>query len=111
VGGAVVHTQSYRGIEMNKWQQEAEQLAAQVLEAPSRVVGGKDQPQVSLSASVKDDRALLSLTHLSADADCTVSVDLRGRDASVLRARVLTGESTTSFNDAVHAVRVAPVAL
>src|SRR5690606_17666794 len=110
-GDALVLTPTYHVFEMNKGHQDAEQLAAHVLEAPSRVVGGTDLPLVSLSASVKDDRALLSLTHLSADADCAVNVDLRGRDARVLRARVLTGESTTSFNDAVHAVRVAPVAL
>jgi alpha-N-arabinofuranosidase len=110
-GDALVLTPTYHVFEMNKGHQDAEQLAAHVLEAPSRVVGGKDLPLVSLSASVKDDRALLSLTHLSADADCTVSVDLRGRDARVLRARVLTGESTTSFNDAENTDRVAPVPL
>jgi len=110
-GENMVLTPTYHVFEMNKGHQDAEQLVTHVLDAPSRSVGGEELPLLSMSASVKDDRALLSLTHLSADADCTVSVDLRGRDASVLRARVLTGESTTSFNDAEHADRVAPVAL
>lgn len=66
---------------------------------------------LSLSASVKDRTALISLTHLSAHDELDVSIDLRGRAASVARARVLTAETASDFNDPSAPDRVAPVPL
>ena len=110
-GERMVLTPTYHVFEMNKGHQDADQLVTHVLDAPARGVGTDALELLSMSASTKENRALISLTHLSADEDCAVRVDLRGRDANVLRARVLTGESTTSFNDADHSDRVAPVTL
>jgi len=87
------------------------QLGAHVLEVPSETVGDEDLPLLSLSASVKDETALVSLTHLSAHDDLDVRIDLRGRAATVVRARVLTAESASDFNDPSAPDRVAPVSL
>jgi len=64
-----------------------------------------------MSASTSEETALISLSHLAVDADCTVSIDLRGRGATVSRARVLTGDDASAFNDAATPDRVAPRAL
>jgi alpha-N-arabinofuranosidase len=71
-------------------------------------VGDEELPLLSFSASVKDNRALVSLTHLAAHDDLDVSIDLRGRAASVARARVLSAESASAFNDPSAPDRVAP---
>lgn len=107
-GEQMVLTPTYHVFEMNKGHQDAQQLVTHLLETPSQTVRSQEFPLVSMSASTKDGNALLSLTHMSTDEDCTVSIDLRGRGASVARARVLTGESTSDFNDADDPERVAP---
>lgn len=110
-GDRMVLTPTYHVFEMNKGHQDAVQLATHVLETPSVEVRGTELPLLSFSASAKDDTALVSLTNVSEDAALDLSLDLRGRGATVRRARVLTGESTASFNDPDAPSRVAPTEL
>lgn len=111
-GESLVLTPTYHVFEMNKGHQDALQLGAHVLEVPSETVGDEDLPLLSLSASVTDETALVSsLTDLSAHDDLDVRIDLRGRAATVVRARVLTAESASDFNDPSAPDRVAPVSL
>ncbi|GAA1541455.1 alpha-N-arabinofuranosidase [Microbacterium ginsengiterrae] len=107
-GDRMVLTPTYHVFEMNKGHQDARRLVSHLVEAPSTTVEGTPLDLVSLSASTKDDSALISVSHLSADADCTVTVDLRGRRADVRRARVLTGGSAADFNDVDAPDRVSP---
>ncbi|MFL2000305.1 alpha-N-arabinofuranosidase [Microbacterium sp. A1-JK] len=107
-GENLVLTPTYHVFEMNKGHQDAAGLPVHVLETPTTTVRGDDLDLVSISASTRDDTALVSMTHLSADAPCTVRLDLRGRAASVVRARVLTGDTASSFNDVEGPERVAP---
>ncbi|WP_067166152.1 alpha-N-arabinofuranosidase [Microbacterium sp. TNHR37B] len=110
-GDAMVLTPTYHVFEMNKGHQDAQSLPVHVLETPSTTARGAELPLVSSSASTKDGKALLSLTHLGAESDLDVSVDLRGRGARVARARVLTGDSTAAFNDVDTPEAVAPAPL
>jgi len=107
-GESLVLTPTYHVFEMNKGHQDALSIPAHVIDAPSATARGGQFPLVSMSASTKDDTALISLTHLSVDSACTVSVDLRGRAATVSRARVLSGDSATDHNDPMAPDRVAP---
>ncbi len=107
-GEHMVLTPTYHVFEMNKGHQDATQLTTHLIENPTKDVRGQSLPLVSMSASTKDGAALLSLTHLDAEVDCTLSIDLRGRHAEVVRARVLTGESSAEFNDVDAPDRVSP---
>lgn len=107
-GEHMVLTPTYHVFEMNKGHQDATQLTAHLIESPAKDVRGQSLPLVSMSASTKDSTALLSLTHLDAEQDCALSIDLRGRPAELVRARVLTGESSAEFNDVGAPDRVAP---
>jgi len=110
-GDRLVLTPTYHVFEMNKGHQDALQLTAHVRDLPTTRVRGEALPLISMSASTREETALISLSHLAVDADCTVSIDLRGRGATVSRARVLTGDDASAFNDAATPDRVAPRAL
>ena len=107
-GDRLVLTPTYHVFEMNKGHQDAVQLSSHVIEAPSTEVEGEPLPLLSMSASTKDGGALLSLTHLSVDEELDVRVDLRGREARVRRARVLTGDTVGAFNEPDTSGRVTP---
>jgi len=106
--GALVLTPTYHVFEMNRGHHDATALAAHVLQAPA---AADDVPGLSVSASTRDDGALVSLSNLSLDASLEVQVDLRGRSASVRRARVLTGADASSHNTPETPDAVAPAAL
>jgi alpha-N-arabinofuranosidase len=114
-GDRLVLTPTYHVFEMNTGHQDADSLATHVRDVPTRTVRGQELAMLSMSASVRStdagDTALVSLSHLDADEECTVRVDLRGRAARVTRARVLTGDTAAAFNDADAPDRVAPRAL
>ena len=110
-GESMVLTPTYHVFEMNKGHQDALQLVSHALDVPAIEVGGEQLPLLSFSASAKDDTALVSLTNLSADAPLDVAIDLRGRPASIVRARVLTGEDSSAYNDTDSPTNVAPAAL
>ena len=107
-GERMVLTPTYHVFEMNKGHQDALALTPHLVSSPAVAVRGEEMPTVSMSASTRDGSALISVTHLSADAACEVTIDLRGAHASVTRARVLTGADPGSFNDADEPDRVEP---
>ena len=106
--GAMVLTPTYHVFEMNRGHHDATALAAHVLSAP---VVADDVPGLSVSASTRDDSALVSLSNLSVDAPLEVQVDMRGRGASVRRARVLTGTDAAAHNTPDNPGAVAPASL
>lgn len=107
-GDHLVLTPTYHVFEMNKGHQDALRLRSHLRNTPTTRVGERELPMLSMSASARDDSALISLSHLDLDSDCTVQIDLRGRDARVLKARVLTADAATAHNDPVTPERVAP---
>ncbi|MBD3943222.1 alpha-N-arabinofuranosidase [Microbacterium sp. NEAU-LLC] len=106
--GAMVLTPTYHVFEMNRGHHDATALAAHVLQTPT---AAGDVPGLSVSASTRDDGALVSLSNLSIDQALHVQVDLRGRGASVRRARVLTGADAAAHNTPEAPDAVAPVEL
>jgi len=114
--GGLVLTPTYHVYEMNVGHHDAALAPSYVLGAPVAAVGEEELPLLSLSASTRHtpegSSALLSLTHLGIDGALPVSVDLRGRQAVVARARVLTGSDAQAHNtpDAPDAVAPVPLA-
>jgi alpha-N-arabinofuranosidase len=106
--GSMVLTPTYHVFEMNRGHHDAAALATHVLEAPTVADG---VPGLSASASTRDGSALVSLSNLSATEALEVRVDLRGRAATVRRARVLAGADASSHNTPEAPDAVAPVAL
>jgi len=107
--GALVLTPSYHVFAMNVGHHDAASLVAHVL-APDarREVDGKELPLLSASASTKDGTALVSLSNLDAEEARTVVLDLRGRDVTGHRARVLTAPTLQTHNTPAHPDAVAP---
>ncbi len=107
-GENLVLTPTYHVFEMNKGHQDAESVPVHVLEAAE--VPGGDAPvsALSTSASVHGDTALVSLTNLDAARGMSLTMDLRGRAATVRRARVLSADSTSAHNTPETPTRVAP---
>jgi alpha-N-arabinofuranosidase len=75
-----------------------------------RTVGDRELQTVSVSASRKDGRALISLTNLDAELPIEVELDLRGGQVLGTSARILTAESLTSHNTPAAAPAVAVAA-
>ncbi len=109
--GGLVLTPTYHVFEMNKGHQGATHVPTNVIEGPTVGVGASHVPVVSLSASTSGESALVSLTNASIDEDLDLRIHLRGRSATVERARVLSGESPAAYNTAADPSAVAPVAL
>ncbi|WP_194397373.1 alpha-N-arabinofuranosidase [Microbacterium atlanticum] len=106
--GAMVLTPTYHVFEMNRGHHDATALAAHVLSAPTVADG---VPGLSISASTTDGSALVSLSNLSHEAALDVRVDLRGRAATVRRARVLTGTDAAAHNTPEAPDAVSPTPL
>ncbi|GAA0921201.1 alpha-L-arabinofuranosidase C-terminal domain-containing protein [Virgisporangium ochraceum] len=103
--GTLIRTPTYHVFEMNVGHHDARALAVHFRDGvPNR--DGLDL--VSASASTQNDTALVSLTNLDAEAPRTVLLDLRGREVSAHRARVLTGSHLQAHNTADAPDAVAP---
>jgi len=78
-GDAMILTPTYHVFEMNKGHHDAAALDVH-LAAPgaSRKIGDHTLQTLSLTASTKDGRALISLTNLEAEAAQRVELDVRG---------------------------------
>jgi len=109
--GGLVLTPTYHVYEMNVGHHDADALAAHTIDVPTVGVDGVVLPALSLSASTKDGGALLSLTHVGVDGPLPVEIDLRGRAATVVRARVLTGVDAAAHNTPEEPDAVSPVPL
>ncbi|WP_116952002.1 alpha-N-arabinofuranosidase [Jiangella endophytica] len=99
--GALVLTPTYHVFAMNTAHHDAASLAVH-LDAPDarRDVGITTLETLSVSASTKDDTALVSLTNLDADEPATVLLDLRGRTVTTHSARILTAAKLQDHNTA-----------
>lgn len=109
--GGLVLTPTYHVFEMNAGHQDANRLPVHILDAPSVTSGDAEVPGLSMSASVRDGKALISLTHTRLEGPLGVAIDLRGREASVKRARVLKAPTVRDTNDHESPHRVEPQAL
>jgi alpha-N-arabinofuranosidase len=98
-GEQMILTPTYHVFEMNRGHHDAASLAVYLTSpAPTKDVAGRDLRTLSMSASVKDGRALLSMTNLDDTAGQTVRIDLRGAEADVVGARLLTAPRLQEHN-------------
>jgi alpha-N-arabinofuranosidase len=108
----LVLTPTYHVFEMNKGHQDAASVPVHVVEKPDAVAVGDDRlDPLSVSASTKDGRTLVSMSNLALDTDTTVRLDLRGRAVTAVRARILTADKPQSHNTATAPDAVAPADL
>ncbi|MFI7706866.1 alpha-N-arabinofuranosidase [Nonomuraea sp. NPDC049480] len=107
--GALVLTPTYHVFEMNKGHQDAASLRVDLLsDVPAREVGTDTLATVSLSASRKDDRMLISLSNLDAADAADVELDLRGGRVEEVTSRILTAGSLQTCNTPETPAAVAP---
>ena len=109
--GTMVLTPTYWVLWMSKDHQDAERLDVRwVDETPAHRDGGRPVPLVSVSASRKDGRVLVSLTNLDAEQERTVRLDLRGGEITGSRGTLLTGDALNAHNSVEHPEAVVPAA-
>jgi alpha-L-arabinofuranosidase len=97
---------------MNKGHQGARQVPVHLIEQPAaQVANGEELELISVSASIRNDSALISITNLDLEADTTVQLGLRGRPVNDVRARLLTADKPQAHNSPGWPDAVVPVAL
>ena len=98
----LVLTPTYHVFELNKGHHDAASLQVhlQASEGTTREVGEDRLETLSMSASIKNDTVLISLTNLDAEQPIRLDLDLRGRTLGTTTARILTAESLQSHNKA-----------
>jgi alpha-N-arabinofuranosidase len=107
--GGLVLTPTYHVFEMNKGHQDAASVPVHVVEEPAAVPVGDDELRpLSASASSKDGTVLVSLSNLALDTPTTVRLDLRGREVTAARARILTADEPQRHNTPTAPDAVAP---
>ncbi|PRY56803.1 alpha-N-arabinofuranosidase [Glycomyces artemisiae] len=107
--GALVLTPTYHVFRMNKGHQDAASLQVHVVgDKPVKDVDGAELPTVSVSASRKDGRLLVSLSNLDADEAADVSIDLRGGAVTGLASEILTAAAVNAHNSPDAPEAVAP---
>jgi alpha-L-arabinofuranosidase len=107
--GGLVLTPTYHVFEMNKGHQDATSVPVHLIEKPDAVaVADERLDPLSVSASTRDGRALVSLSNLALDTDTTVRLDLRGREVTATRARILTADKPQRHNTVTSPDEVAP---
>lgn len=100
-GENLLLTPTYHVFEMNKGHHDAASLQVHLrTSGTTREVGAEQLETLSMSASVKNDAVLISLTNLDAEDAVTVDLDLRGRALGGPTARILTAETLQSHNSA-----------
>lgn len=104
-GDTLVRTPTYHVFEMNKGHQDATSLAVHLLAEPRL----DELRTLSVSASVKDGRVLLSLSNLDAESAQPVTFDLRGGSVCDIRGRLLSAAAVQSHNSAASPEVVSPV--
>jgi alpha-N-arabinofuranosidase len=110
--GGLVLTPTYHVFAMNKGHQDAASVPVHVVERPDAVAVGDDLlDPLSVSASSKDGRALVSLSNLALDTGTTVRLDLRGRAVTAALGRILTADKPQSHNTVAAPDAVAPTGL
>jgi alpha-N-arabinofuranosidase len=106
---ALVLTPTYHVFQMNKGHQDAASLRVDVRGAlPSRTVGEATLETVSISASRKDGRLLVSLSNLDTEAAADVEIDLRGGTLGEIESLILTAGALQDHNTPESPESVAP---
>ncbi|MDF2708065.1 MAG: alpha-N-arabinofuranosidase [Nonomuraea muscovyensis] len=107
--GALVLTPTYHVFEMNKAHQDAASLRVDIPSGvPGREVGTATLRTVSVSASRKDGRVLVSMSNLDAGEAVDVELDLRGGAVTDVHARILTADRPQAHNTPETPDAVAP---
>jgi alpha-N-arabinofuranosidase len=107
--GALVLTPTYHVFEMNKRHQDAASLRVDLPGGvPVRAVEAARLPTVSMSASRKDGRVLISLSNLDAAEAADLDLDLRGGALTEVRSRILTSGRLQDHNTPEMPGSVAP---
>ncbi|MCA5892947.1 alpha-N-arabinofuranosidase [Isoptericola sp. NEAU-Y5] len=106
--GALVLTPTYHVFEMNTGHHDAASLEVHLRDAPTAEVDGRTLALVSVTASVKGQGALVSLSNLDASEPREVVLDLRGRTVECQGARILTAPALQSHNTPQDPAAVAP---
>ncbi len=114
-GERMVLTPTYHVFEMNKGHHDAASLPVHfATPVSSRATtltvqgGAKSLTTLSMSASTKGGRALISLTNLDAEAAQTVEIDLRGASFDVFRSRILHAPHLQDHNSTEQPDAVSP---
>lgn len=107
-GDTLVRTPTYHVFEMNKGHQDAASLPVHLRDHPTRDVDDGVLETVSLTASRRDERVLLSLTNVEADTARPVTIEWRGGTARPARARLLTADRLDGHNTASAPAEVRP---
>ncbi len=109
--GGLVLTPTYHVFEMNKGHHDATAVPVHLVEQPAPYeLDGKTMDLLSASASVKDGKALISVSNLDPGAPADVVLDLRGAEIRNPSGRLLTASNPQSYNTTAETA-VAPVAL
>ncbi|MEU8661446.1 alpha-N-arabinofuranosidase [Actinoplanes philippinensis] len=96
---ALVLTPTYHVFRMNRAHQDATSLRVDVrTPPPSRPVGDTTLTTVSMSASHRDGRLLISLSNLDAATPTDVTVDLRGGAVTDVESLILTAGTPQDHN-------------
>jgi alpha-N-arabinofuranosidase len=110
--GGLVRTPTYHVFEMNKGHHDAVAVPVHVVDRPAPYeLDGRTMELVSASASVKDGRALVSVSNLDPGASLDVVLDLRGAEIRGPVGRLLTASKPQSYNTTSEPAAVAPVPL
>ncbi|MFM9443651.1 alpha-N-arabinofuranosidase [Streptomyces acidiscabies] len=108
-GDHLVLTPTYHVFEMNKDHQDATSLAVHLkADEARRTVAGTELTTVSVSASVKNGKVLVSLSNLDAEEPAEVTLDLRGGTLGAPVARLLTAGRIEDHNTPEQRDTVAP---
>jgi alpha-N-arabinofuranosidase len=96
---AMVLTPTYHVFRMNRGHQDAVALRVDFRDPPpSRPVGEATLTTVSMSASRRDGRLLISLSNLDAELATDVEMDLRGGAVTAVEAMILTAATLRDHN-------------
>ncbi|MEU4602736.1 alpha-L-arabinofuranosidase C-terminal domain-containing protein [Kribbella sp. NPDC023972] len=110
--GGLVLTPTYHVFEMNKGHHDATSVPTHLVEQPAPYeLDGKTMELLSASASVKDGKALISVSNLDPSSPADVVLDLRGADVRNPSGRLLTASKPQSYNTTTDPSAVAPVPL
>ena len=108
-GDNLVLTPTYHVFEMNKGHQDATNLTVHVTGRGARqTADDREFETVSVSASLKEGRALVSVTNLDLHEPAEVRIDLRGAAWEPGAARILTAPSAGSHNTVADPATVSP---
>lgn len=105
--GHLVLTPTYHVFEMNKGHHDAALLPVHLVDAVP-ATGLTETDALSITASRKDGRSLVSITNTELTGPRDLIVELRGGLAQAARARVLDAEGPAARNDVSNPEAVAP---